>query len=279
MKIIKRISWALLIVFVSWRLGDGVTKTNSLIILDYKSNIDYTESAIELVSRYCGEIYHVFRGKVLMGYIPEDKINLLIGKSGILDVYQNTTLPNKDDALVNSAIKAFSSLLQPEEELTQSEIGEKPLDKWKDDVRVTYPTKSSKTGLSDRFTSEYMIGRVAVGIVIVEGNGDPQYDWTPQTLDSVTAQIIMGLDWLADKASENNSNVCWFYDWHYSVLVPEESIEGPSGIDASDDDYVISWIGYAIQALGYDPGVRNYNSALDCYFFSDGLSAIYKLCS
>ncbi len=46
------------------------------------------------------------------------------------------------------------------------------LDKWKDDVRVTYPTKSSKTGLSDRFTSDYMIGRVAVGIVIMEGNGD-----------------------------------------------------------------------------------------------------------
>jgi hypothetical protein len=153
MKTIKRISFALLIVFVSWRFGYGVTKTNSLIVLDYKSDIDYTESALELVSKYCGEIYHVFRGKVLMGYIPEDKINLLMGKSGILDVYQNITLPNKDDALVNSAIKAFNSLLQPVEELTQRRIPEKPLDKWKDDVRVTYPTKTSKTGLSDRFTS------------------------------------------------------------------------------------------------------------------------------
>ena len=254
MKTIKRILWALLIVFVSWRLGYGTTKTNSIIILDYKSDIDYTESAIELVSKHCGEIYHVFRGKVLMGYIPEDKVNLLVGNAGILNVYQNTTLPNKDDALVNSAIKAFNNLLQPVKELTEEEMQKRSLEGFKDKVRITYPTKGSKTSLSDRFTSEYMIGRVAVGIVIVEGNGDPQYNWTPQGLDSVTTQIIWGLDWLANKASESNSNVCWFYDWHYSVPVNGEPIDGPSGVDCSDEDCVVWWIAQAMSAIGYGSG-------------------------
>jgi hypothetical protein len=267
MKTTKTVLRALLIVFVSWRLGYGITKTNSLVILDQRSGIDNTESAIALVSKHCGEIYHVFRGKVLIGYIPEDKANLLVGEPGILNVFQNTTLPNKDDALVNSAIKAFNSLLQPEE-LTEMGIPEKPRDEWKDDVRITYPAKSSKTGLSDRFTSEYMIGRVAVGIVIVEGNGDPQYDWTQDQLDWATTAIIEDLDWLANKASESNSNVCWFYDWHYSVPVPEEPIEGPSGLDRPDEG-VISWIGWAMLLLGYNPG------ALIGNYFTDGVSAVY----
>jgi len=276
MKTIKRVLWALLIVFVSWPLGYSMTKTNSLIILDYRSGIDYTESAIALVSKHCGEIYHVFRGKVLMGYIPEDKVSFLIGNRGILNIYQNQTEPDKPDPLVNSAIKAFNDLLQPREELTEEEIQEKRVEPLKNDVRITYPTKGSKTGLSDRFTSEYMIGRVAVGIVIVEGNGDTLYDWTENQLDWATAAIIEELDWLANIASESNSNVCWFYDWHYSVPVPEEPIAGPSGIDCVDEDRVISWIGYAIQALGYNPGSRVWDPFCGWWVFPDGVSAIYN---
>jgi hypothetical protein len=143
MKTIKRIFWALLIVFASWPLGHSMTKTNSLIILDNKSGIDYTESAIALVSIHCGEIYHVFRGKVLMGYIPEDKVSFLIGNRGILNIYQNQTEPDKPDPLVNSAIKAFNNLLQPREELTEEEIQEKRVEPLKNDVRITYPTKGS----------------------------------------------------------------------------------------------------------------------------------------
>ena len=106
--------------------------------------------------------------------------NSFLGRAGILNIYQNQTQPDKADPLVNSAIKAFNNLLQPVKELTEEEMQERGVERLKDKVRITYPTKGSKTGLSDRFTSEYMIDRVTVGIVIVEGNGDPQYDSTPQ---------------------------------------------------------------------------------------------------
>jgi len=254
----------------------GATKTNSLILLDHGSGIDLTDSAIELVNHYAGEVYHVFRPKVLMGYVPPNNITHLIAKAGILDIYQSQTEPDKADPMVNSAIKAFNNLLQPVKELTEEEMQKRSLEGIKDKVRITYPTKDSKTGLSDRFTSEYMIGRVAVGIVIVEGNGPPQFNWTQQGLDSVTTQIIWGLDWLANKASESNSNVCWFYDWHYSVPVPEEPIMGPSGSDLSDQDAVISWIGYAIQGLGYNPGSRVWSPFVGWWVFTEGVSAIYS---
>jgi hypothetical protein len=233
---------------------ESSTKTNSLILLDHQSGIDFTDSAIELVNKCAGEVYHVFRSKVLMGYVPPDNVAHLIGKAGILNIYQNQTQPDKTDPITNSAIQAFNNLLQPVKELTEEEMQKRTLEGIRDKVRITYPSKSSKTDLPDRFTSEYMIGRVAVGIVIVEGNGDPQYDWTPQGLDSVTAQIIQGLDWLANKASESNSNVCWFYDWHYSVPVNGEPINGPSGVDCTDEDCVVWWIAQAMSAIGYGSG-------------------------
>ena len=125
------------------------TTTNSLIILDHQSGIDFTDSAIELVNYYAGEVYHVFRSKALMGYVPPDNVARSVGKAGILNIYQNQTQPGKADPVVNSAIKAFNSLLQPIEELTEEQMQERGAEGLKDRVRVTYQTKDSKTGLSD----------------------------------------------------------------------------------------------------------------------------------
>jgi len=90
MKTLPKILAVLSIVFVIGGQGFGYAKTNSLVILDDESGMDFTDSAMALISTHCGEIYHVFRGKVLIGYIPEDKVNVLLGKFGILNVYQNT---------------------------------------------------------------------------------------------------------------------------------------------------------------------------------------------
>jgi hypothetical protein len=101
---------------------ESSTTTNSLILLDQQSGIDFTDSAIELVNYSAGEVYHVFRSKALMGYVPPDNITHLIGKAGILDIHQSQTEPDKADPMVNSAIKAFNNLLQPVKELTEEEI-------------------------------------------------------------------------------------------------------------------------------------------------------------
>jgi hypothetical protein len=153
MKTFLTILAVLCIVSILGGQSSAYAKTNSLVILDDKKQVDFTDSAIALISAHCGEIYHVFRSKALMGYIPEDKVNLLLGQAGILDIYQSPVQPNKADPLVNSAIKAFNNLLQPVKELTEKEIQERSLEGFRDKVRITYPTKGSKTGLSDRFTS------------------------------------------------------------------------------------------------------------------------------
>jgi hypothetical protein len=166
------IIWMSLILLILFASGYGTTKTNSILILDDKSGIDFTDSAIELVNRYAGEVYHVFRSKVLMGYVPPDNVAHLIGKAGILNIHQSQTQPDRADPIVNYAIKAFNALLQPVKELTDEEIREKGLHQWKEGIGVVHLTEEAKTHHSDRLTSEYMIGRAAVGILIIEGNGD-----------------------------------------------------------------------------------------------------------
>ncbi len=125
MKTLLKILAVLSIVFVLGGQESGYAKTNSLVILDDKSGMDFTDSAMALISTHCGEIYHVFKSKALMGYIPEDNVDLLIGRAGILNIYQNRTQPDRADAIVNCAIKAFNNLLQPVKELTEEEIKEK----------------------------------------------------------------------------------------------------------------------------------------------------------
>ena len=124
MRTFFRILAVLCMVFILGWQGSGYAKTNSLVILDDKREVDFTESAMALISTQCGEIYHVFRSEALMGYIPKDKVNLLLGRAGILEIYQSQTQPDRADPIVNCAIKAFNALLQPVRELAEEEIRE-----------------------------------------------------------------------------------------------------------------------------------------------------------
>ncbi len=73
MKTFIRLFGVVLIGLIICNRAESSTKTNTLILLDHERGIDFTDSAIELVSYYAGEVYHVFRSKVLMGYVPPDR--------------------------------------------------------------------------------------------------------------------------------------------------------------------------------------------------------------
>jgi hypothetical protein len=67
MKTFIRLFGIVLIGLIVCNPVESSTRTNSLILLDQQSGIDFTDSAIELVNYYAGEVYHVFRSKALMG--------------------------------------------------------------------------------------------------------------------------------------------------------------------------------------------------------------------
>jgi PKD repeat protein len=123
-------------------------------------------------------------------------------------------------------------------------------------------------------TSEYLIGKVAVGIIFVESNGtiDPQTEnWTPTEELQVINEITSGLSWLS---SQNPSaNVNFTFDIHYSVPTSYEPINRPHTQD-------VLWINDAMTYLGY-PGqapysqVRDYVNDLRDTFDTDWAYAIF----
>jgi hypothetical protein len=99
-------------------------------------------------------------------------------------------------------------------------------------------------------TSEYMIGSVAVGIILPESNGSidtESENWTSEEKENVTNEIKTGLTWWATKASENNVTLTFVYDFHYGVPTSYEPIRRSASVERK------LWISETMSYLGY-PG-------------------------
>ena len=78
--------------------------------------------------------------------------------------------------------------------------------------------------------SEYLIGKVAVNLVLVESDGsvDPSSEnWTPDRQQQVFQQPVQALSWW--QAREPRAQLQFVYENHYSnpVRVPYEPITRP----------------------------------------------------
>ncbi|MCX7683428.1 MAG: hypothetical protein N2508_15915 [Anaerolineae bacterium] len=125
-------------------------------------------------------------------------------------------------------------------------------------------------------TSEYMLGSVAVGIVLVESDGsaDPSTeDWSPEEKALVFSEIKAALEWWA--ALEPRAHLTFVYDDHFTEPLPTrvEPISRPH----TDQRY---WIADAKAALGYQAAsyftsVRTYNNDLRRLYHTDWAFTIF----
>jgi hypothetical protein len=124
-------------------------------------------------------------------------------------------------------------------------------------------------------TSEYLIGKVAVGVILLESNGtiDPSTEnWTPQREAQVINEIISGLTWL--KNQNPQANVSFVYDVHYAVPTSYEPINRPS------TDMGL-WVREAMKNLGYLSPIhwfsllRDYVNALRASYGTDWAFSIF----
>jgi hypothetical protein len=118
-------------------------------------------------------------------------------------------------------------------------------------------TGSSAPGYYD--TSSYMIGSIAVGIILPESTGSNE-NWTTAMRDSVYSQIATGLDRWRAWGVTNNTNVSFTYEYYYAIPTAYEPIELTSGNECL-------WIAQVMTNLGYSGStcydqVRNYDNNL-----------------
>ncbi|MBN4056744.1 dockerin type I repeat-containing protein [bacterium AH-315-J21] len=97
-------------------------------------------------------------------------------------------------------------------------------------------------------TSLYLIGEVAVALVLMESDGS-QFNWTSAQEDTALSRVMGDLDELTFQASESGVDLSWVYEVDRSVPTPSEPInEAISG--ASD----LKWIDDALSFLGFSSG-------------------------
>jgi hypothetical protein len=125
-------------------------------------------------------------------------------------------------------------------------------------------------------TSEYMIGSVAVGLILPESNGaiDAELsDWTPEQRRRVLDEVQAGLDWFSRLAPE--ARLSFVIDDHATnpIATGYEPITHPQYQEGL-------WIGATLSSLGYSDGshwtrVRQYVNDLRNTYHTDWAFAIF----
>jgi hypothetical protein len=136
------------------------------------------------------------------------------------------------------------------------------------------PTGDPTPGYAE--TSEYFIGRVAVGIVLPESDGSVDAsteDWTADERALVLSEITAALDWWA--AREPNAHLTFVYDDGTAAPI----VTGYEPISRPHDDQSY-WISEVMATRGYTDSsyfdqVRSYNSDLRGTFDTDWAFTIF----
>jgi hypothetical protein len=171
----------------------------AVIILDERQGYGISQTIV-FVTVIGGKVRHVFPPSVLIGHVPDGVDRSLLVQRGIVAVHRQRIdyahLPQLS-AKASMGIGAWNALLQ-------SRVGgmavlpSAPLSLLDDVIRIPVLPSSTGTGtfpetssLTTSPKSSYLIGTIAVGVVLPEGSGDLE-NWSEARRDEVGAEIIAG---------------------------------------------------------------------------------------
>lgn len=110
-------------------------------------------------------------------------------------------------------------------------------------------------------TSEYLLGRAAVGVVLLESNGSIDAnteDWSGDRLGQVTSEIVAGLDWWVSQYPHAVGRPSFTYTYHLGTATGYEPITRASSEQGK-------WMSQALTALGYPCTESDYHAAARSY--------------
>ncbi len=120
-------------------------------------------------------------------------------------------------------------------------------------------------------TSEFMVGRIAVGVILPESDGGTE-NWSPERQTQVFNAIVAGMNWWATKGGAT-ANLTFYYDQRFGVPTQYEPINRSGWSDES------IWVGDIFANMGYTSGDaftrgRAYVNSLRNTFHTDWCFAI-----
>lgn len=257
-----------------------------IFVLLAESNWMQLSKVQDVIEASGGRVVHIFPYQAVIARVPVNVDHVLQTLPGVAAVHRQPLTESGLEGYGSTAgdyARVWNDLISPQPtpaELATAAHPDDPSDAFvAPDVPPTGRSKiaSSSTVTPGYYeTSEYMAGRVAVGIVLVESNGSVDTsteDWTADEKQQVFSEIVAGLNWWAQL--EPRANLSFIYDDHFSNPLPTgvEPISRPY----YDQQY---WIGDAMNGLGYGASsyfsqVRDYNNQLRTTYQTDWAFTIF----
>lgn len=242
--------------------------------------------AIKKIETYGGRVDHVFPPNTLIGYLPSHAAAALASYPLIVSIDQGLVAVTDKAQHGESARLAAEvwninhmGLSPPFATSPAKGLLQEPLN----DALIA-PDWPGSAALVPRApssfqTSEFMIGRVAVGIITPESNGaiDPSAEnWSATRQTQVVVEIQAGLQWWKDNVNAP-SNLTFVYDIHHGVATSYEPIARSAFPAASGEGL---WISEVMANLGYAGSdyftkVRNYVNAIRQTYGTNWAYAIF----
>ena len=250
----------------------------ALVLLAPDADIDTTVEAIELAG---GHVTHIFPPTALIANLPDGTPlptdTLTIYRQPV-DETTLATLTSK----ARRAAQVWNGLLMPADPAQSPDTRSLAIELAGSAMTAPPPTRPQRLASPDdptpgyAETSEYFIGRVAVGIVLPESDGSADTsseDWTAAEQTLVLSEITAALDWWA--ALEPNAHLTFVYDDGTAapIATSYEPISRPYGDQSLWIDQVMATKGYT-NSLYFDQ-VRSHNNDLRDTFDTDWAFTIF----
>ncbi len=234
-------------------------------------------AVVEKITEFNGTVLHVFPPQAIIGELsPQAEVQLLQDSTitvyrGPVDLtkcgdwkketkyaaiaWNNNYMGHSQDAGLNEPP------VSPEPPRDDIEILPDMTAYLSEQITVTRPY-----GAQFLDTSEYLVGSVAVGVLLLESNGtidEETETWTEEEEANVTSEIQNGLSWLSQQ--EPAAHLSFVYEFHYNIPVAYEPVTRPH----TDDEL---WEQQALHYLGY----THMNYLVNEYAYANALREKYK---
>jgi len=231
----------------------------ALIVLSTENRAPMMES-IDYLCTKGGRITHIYPTHILIGNLPKAISQQLVGQKGIEGIYYSivdSSQFRKYGDVAVFAVEAWNNNFMGQASvkgLTPDPKAPQPAP-IRGDVKIAPSLNKSKDlqapgapyGAGFYDTSEYMIGKISVVIILPESNGAidrNQENWASSDISDVFSEIQAGLNWWA--AREWKANLQFTYTLQV-VATSYEPISHPQS-----DEYL--WIGEVMSNIGYSSG-------------------------
>ena len=233
--------------------------TEFLIILRNEAKISEFNEVSKLIESEGGKITLRFPPRVIIGQMGEDSLEKLRSIRGVIGVFTSKVQRPADLGLDEGGLLAVTAWNQRLSEEYRASKSERP-DEGKSwdyyekrpggDVLPTEDSKFPSTieALGAKSvpinTSKYMIGTVAVGVVIVDGPGSASFTSAERT--NIVAEVQEGVNGLIGLAPVG-AHLNFVFDVNTVTLTLD-----PNQVTGNNDEYI--WRDAAMAKLGYSSG-------------------------